>query len=130
MSRRAGFSLLEVMVALTMLALVTVSLARASTAVAVFSHTTDLIAKRNAALQMEMNKFQAVPYASLATWSTANKTVTLGDFTYTRQLTITASASNRYTIKIVVVPSTATSKKDSVTLDRSTAVSSPLCTGC
>jgi prepilin-type N-terminal cleavage/methylation domain-containing protein len=128
--RRTGFSLIEVMVALTMLALVTVSLARASTAIAVFGHRNDLIAKRTAVLQMEANKFQAVPFATLATWSTSNVTRTWGDFTYTRRLSIVQQTTSRDSIKIVVVPSSATSKPDSVTFIRTKASGSPLCVGC
>ncbi len=127
---RRGFSLIEVMVAITIFSLVMLSLAKVITGLAVRDQTNDLVAKRNAALQLEANKFGGVPYSSLSGWSTANKNVTLGNFTYTRKLTITQSATNRYTIKIIVVPSLNTTKPDSVILDRTKPPSSALCVGC
>lgn len=132
-SARKGFTMIEVMVSLVLLAIVLTSLARASTVVAVRGRTNDLSAKRTAVLQMEANKFGAIPFASIAGWSTANKTFTRGDFTYTRRLTITSqnATNTRYTIKIVVVPSTDATKADSVSIDRSLPpTGSPLCVGC
>ena len=133
MSARRGFTLVEVMVAVVMLAIVVVSVARGSTAISITGRTNDVKAKRTAALMLEANKFGAVPYATLATWPTTDLTVTNGDFTYTRKLTITSqnTSNTRYTIKIVVVPSIAPSVKDSVIFDRTLAPStSPLCVGC
>ncbi len=127
---RRGFSLIEIMVAMTMFSIVMLSLAKVITALATRGQTNDLVAKRNAALQLEANKFGGVSYSSLGGWSTADKVITLGNFTYTRKLTITQSATNRYTIKIIVVPSLNTAKKDSVVLDRTQPPSSALCVGC
>ena len=128
---RRGFSLIEVMVAMTILSIVLLSLGKLATAAAVRGRTNDLVIKRMAALQLEANKFGAVPFSALSTWSTANLTVTRGNFTYTRKLTITAASANHYTIKIVVVPSTDTTRRDSVMFDRSLPPSgSPLCVGC
>jgi prepilin-type N-terminal cleavage/methylation domain-containing protein len=125
---RPGFTLIEVIIALTLLSIVLVSLAKASTIVAVRGRDNGLAAKRTAALQLEANKFGAIPFSSISGWSTAATSFTLGDFTYTRQLTITAQGTNRYTINIVVVPSTDTTRKDSVSLDRALpGMSSPLC---
>jgi len=133
LSRRArrGFSLIEVMVAMTILSIVLLDLAKVTTALALRGRTADLVAKRVAALQLEANKMGAVPYASLAGWSTTDQTITRGNFTYTRKLTITAASTTRYSIKIVVIPSADPTKKDSVMLDRALPPSSsPLCVGC
>ena len=127
---RRGFSLIEIMVAMTIFSIIMLSLAKVITGLATRGRTNDLVAKPNAALQLEANKFGGVPYASLSTWSTTDKTVTAGTFTYTRKLTITQSATNRYTVKIIVVPSLDATKKDSVVLDRTRPPSSALCTGC
>lgn len=131
--KRSGFSLIEVMVALVLLGIILVSLARASTVVAVRGRTNDLAAKRTAVLQMEANKFGAMPFATLTAFSTANQTFTRGDFTYTRRLSITSmnSANTRYTVKIVVVPSTDPARPDSLIFDRTLPpTGSPLCVGC
>ena len=129
--RRRGFSLIEVMVAMTLLSIVMMSLAKVSVAVATRGRTNDLIAKRNAALQLEANKLGTIPFASLSTWPTTTKSLTLGNFSYSRQLTITQVSSTRFTLKVVVVPATNTKRRDSVMFDRTRPpTGSPLCTGC
>lgn len=128
---RAGFSLIEVMVAITVFSIVLLSLAKVTTALALRGRNNDLISKRVASLQLEANKLGGAPYSAISTWSTADQTVTRGDFTYTRHLVITPTGISRYSIKIVVTPSADPSKKDSVMLDRVLApTSTPLCTGC
>jgi hypothetical protein len=99
--------------------------------VAVRGRGNDLFAKRTAVLQLESNKLGAVPYATLSTWPTTSQTLTLGGFTYRRRMAIANTSSNRYSIKIIVMPMSDTTKKDSVTLDRTLpATRTPLCTGC
>lgn len=127
---RAGFSLIEVVIAMTILAIVLMSLAKLSTIITVRGRSNDLVAKRTAALQLESNKFGAMRYDSLATFSTADKTFDLDGFSYTRKLSITSPGSNRKTIKIVIVPTSSTSAKDSITFDRTKPSSSALCTTC
>ena len=127
---RRGFGLIEVMVAMTVFSLVMLSLAKVVTGLAVSGRNSDLAAKRNASLQLEANKFGAVPYSLLATWSTADQTITRGTFTYTRKLTMTETSVSRYSIKIIVVPSLDPTKKDSVMFDRTQPPSSALCRGC
>lgn len=128
---RKGFSLIEVMVAMTMLAIVLMALAKLSIVVAVRGRGNDLVAKRTAVLQLEANKLGAIPYATLASWSTATTTLTLGDFTYTRRLAIANTGQNRYSIKILITPMSDTTQKDSVTLDRTKpATNTPLCITC
>jgi prepilin-type N-terminal cleavage/methylation domain-containing protein len=131
MKNRQGFSLIEVMVAMTVFGVVMLGMARMAAGVAVKGRTNDLVAKRNAALQMEANKFGAVPFDSLKTWSIADKTRSLGGFTYTRRLVITQTSSTRYMVKVVVTPALDPSKKDSLMIDRSLPpTGSPLCVGC
>jgi prepilin-type N-terminal cleavage/methylation domain-containing protein len=126
----AGFSLIEIIVAMTILAVVLLSLSGLAVAAAARAANNDLAVKRAAALQLEASKLGAMPYASLGTLSTADATFTNGGFTYTRRLTRT-SGSNRYTIKLVIVPALDTTRKDSVTFDRANPPSStPLCVGC
>ena len=116
---------------MVVLAIVGLSLAKMSVTVATIGRTNDLIAKRNAVLQMEANKLGAVPFDSLATWSTTTKTFTQGNFKYSRRMTITAASTTRDSIKIVVTPTSNTAKKDSVYIIRSRpTTSNPLCVGC
>lgn len=131
MRSRQGFSLIEIVVAMTILAVALLSIAKSTTALAMRGHGTDVVAKRNAALQLEENKFEAVPFSSLSTWSTANQTFSWGSFSYTRRLKITAVTSTRDSIKVVVVPAADTTKKDSVIFIRANpSTSTPLCTTC
>jgi len=131
MSARKGFSLIEVMVALTLMSVVLVSVAKIGTALATRGSRNDLFVKRNAVLQLEANKFGAVPFASLAGWSTADKVLNQGGFAYTRKLSITKITSQRYTVIVTVVPTLDASKKDSVIIDRTMPSSgTPLCVGC
>lgn len=119
------------MVAITILSVVLMTLTQVATSVAVRGRTNDMVAKRTAALQLEANKFLAVPFASLATWSTADKPLTHGSFSYTRKMTITSMSSTRSTVKIVVVPTNSPTKMDSVSFDRTlSSVGNPLCVGC
>lgn len=128
---RRGFSLVETVVAMTMFAIVMLGMAKMAAAVAVRGRTNDLIARRNAVLQLEANKFGGVPYASLATWPVSTQTLTAANLTYTRRLTLTRVSPTRYTVKVVVVPKPDSTKKDSVIIERSLAsMGSPLCVGC
>ena len=128
---RKGFSLIEVIIAMTLLAIVLMSLAKMSLMVGMRGRGNDLVAKRTAVLQLEGNKLGALPYSTLSTWSTTAQTLTLGDFTYKRRMAIANTGTNRYSIKILIIPMNDTTKKDSVTLDRTKpATSTALCTGC
>jgi len=128
---RKGFSLIEVMVAMTVLSIVMMSLAKIGVAVAVKGRTNDLVAKRNAALQLEANKLGTVPFANLGTWSTTTRAFTLGGFTYTRRTTISSMNMYRYAVKVVVIPTLDPTKKDSVMFERTKPpVTSVLCTTC
>ena len=128
---RTGFSLIEVMVAMTVFSLVLLSLAKVTTALALRGRTSDVVAKRNAALALEANKFGAMPYTRLAAWSSSVATVTRGSFSYTRQLTLTRMSSNRYTVKIMIIPTSDPTKVESVMLDRTQPPQNSLCvSGC
>jgi len=131
--KRGGFSLIEVLVALTLLSIILMSLARVTFQMAASSRTNDTVAKRTAALIEEANKFGAMPYASLA--SSAATNLTFGDFKFQRTVTVTSTNSGtRATVKIVVVPYIAgvltAAKKDSVFVYRTNPPGSPLCVGC
>jgi prepilin-type N-terminal cleavage/methylation domain-containing protein len=132
--KKGGFSLIEVLVALTLLSIILMSLARVTFQMAASARGNDTVAKRNAALIEEANKFNAMPFDSLATVNTATKELTFGDFKFQRRITVTTVSSSYRTIKIVVTPIIAgvltTAKKDSVLMSRTKPAGSPLCTTC
>lgn len=127
---RRGFSLIEIIVAMTILAVVLLSLSGLAVGAAKRAANNDLALKRDAALQLEASKLGAMPYATLGTMSTADATFTNDGFTYTRQMTRTAG-TNRYTIVLTIVPALDPTKTATVTFDRANPPSStPLCVGC
>jgi prepilin-type N-terminal cleavage/methylation domain-containing protein len=129
--RRAGFSLVEVIMALTMLAVAMMLLARLSYLVSQNGYKSGLVAKRNAALAQEAARLGVMTFTQIAAQSTAPTLVLAEDFTYNRRLTITKTTANRYTIKVVVAPQASEFKADSVTFNRTRPASgSPLCTAC
>jgi len=131
MKAREGFSLIETMVAMTIFAVVMLGMAKMSAAVAVRGRTNDVVAKRNAVLQLEANKMGGVPFASLKMWPTTDRSFTRGSFDYTRRMTIIQTGQTRYTVKVVIIPAVDPTMKDSVIIERSLApAGSPLCVGC
>jgi prepilin-type N-terminal cleavage/methylation domain-containing protein len=127
---KAGFTLIEVLVAMTLLSIILMGLAGVTFQMAAASRGNDTVAKRNAVLVQEANKFNALPFDSLATVNTADQTLTFGDFKFTRRLTITTESSKHKTIKIVITPFLTPLKKDSVFVTRTKPPGSPLCTTC
>jgi hypothetical protein len=119
---------------LTLLSIILMSLARVTFQMAKTSRGNDTVAKRNAALIEEANKFNAMPFASLATVNTTTTNLTFGDFKFQRRLTITTVTASYRTIKIVVTPIiggvVTTAMKDSVLISRTSPPGSPLCTSC
>jgi prepilin-type N-terminal cleavage/methylation domain-containing protein len=129
--RRAGFSLVEVIISLTILAVSMMMLARLSWLVSQRGRTNDLVSKRNAALVQEAGRFGVMGFTDIAKQSSGSTLMLVGDFTYTRTLTITATTVNRYTIKVVVAPQATEFRPDSVTVTRSrSGTGTPLCTSC
>jgi prepilin-type N-terminal cleavage/methylation domain-containing protein len=127
--RRRGFSLTEVMMAMTLLAVVLMSMARMSMVVSKRGRVNTIAAKRTFTIIEEANKFGAMPYATLLAFSTSNVVDTAGDFIYTRRLTRTV-VGDRITLKLAIVPSADATMVDSVWIYRSKPAISPLCTTC
>jgi prepilin-type N-terminal cleavage/methylation domain-containing protein len=127
--RRRGFTLAEVVVAMTLLSVVLLSMARMSMVVSTRGRSNAIAAKRTFVLIEEANKFGAMPYATLVAFSTADATITAGDFTYTRRLARTIS-NNRLTLKIAIVPAANTAMVDSVWVNKAKPAESQLSQGC
>jgi prepilin-type N-terminal cleavage/methylation domain-containing protein len=128
---RAGFSLVEVMVAMMLLVTVLSALATLSYRVTKRGQDNDLRSKRAFALQHEANRLGAMSFTELATQTNGSEAVVLGDFLFTRTLTLTAVSSTRYTIKILIEPDTDPTAVDSIIFDRTKPASATaLCTSC
>lgn len=130
--KRSGLSLVEILVAVMVLSVAMTFVGHISTGIAQASRRSDIIAKRTFAMQQQANVIGALPFSSLTTTILpATKNFTLGDFTYTRQVSLliagSASTGQKATITITVVPQTGiasdTLLKESLTMYRS----APLC---
>lgn len=131
MTTRRGLSLIEVIVAITMLGVVMTFVGHISSSIALANKSNSIVAKRTFAMQQQANIIGALPYASLtSTVLPTTKNFTLGDFSYTRRVTMTqsGSASTGYAmmLTITIVPQTGvaadTLKKETLTMMRSKPV--------
>ena len=130
-ARRRGFSLIEVMISMTILAVVLSSLAGMSFLVAKRGRTNEIITKRNFVLQQQANRLGAMSANDLATLSTSSQSMVVGGFSFTRSISVTAVSTKHWQIKVVITPTDDPTKADSVTFDRSRpATGTPLCTVC
>jgi prepilin-type N-terminal cleavage/methylation domain-containing protein len=128
---RSGFSLIEVIVAMSILAIVMILLATLALAVGRRGRLNDLTTKRNLALEQQADRLQTMPFVDVAQLTSGTTQMLIGDFSFNRRFTITPTGSTRYTIKIVVAPLASEFKPDSITIDRTRpATGTPLCTTC
>jgi Tfp pilus assembly protein PilV len=128
---RRGISVIEIMIAVTMLGIIMMSLGRMSVMIARRGRANDITAKRNFALAQQANKYAAMPYANIAAQPTARTRVDAGEFSYYRRLAISQPTPNQYRIVVTVMPMQDTTKKDSIVVDRSLPPgNTPLCVGC
>lgn len=129
---RAGFSLVELIVSMAIFGVVMVMLGSLSLTVARRARLNDYTTKRNLALAQQAGRIEAMPFKDVPTNVTNGTTQMLvGDFTFNRRFAISAPATNRYTIKIVIAPVTNEFRADSVTIDKTRPASGmPLCTTC
>lgn len=114
---RNGFVLVEVIVAMIILAIVLSSLAALLVQVSKGSFKSTGGAYRNGVLLQEVNRLEALPFDSLAV-GTTTATVTELPYPHTRQVTITSEAANVKTVKLVITPTTAVYKADSTSFTR------------
>jgi type II secretory pathway pseudopilin PulG len=126
---RPGVSLIEIMVAMSMLAIVLVTIAGLTLSVARTGRSNDLATRRSAVLQQQAARLGAIPYTTLQTMSSGTSTITVGGVSYTRRLSLT-QGSNRITVKVVIAPTSDYTKTDSLVFDHAYSASSPLCSGC
>lgn len=130
-NRVAGFSLIEVIVAMALLAVVMIMLATMAIAVGRRGRLNDLTTKRNLALAQQAGRLEALPFPDVMLLTTGTTQLLVGDFNFNRRLTVTPTGTTRYTIKIVVAPIASEFRPDSVTVVRTRPASgTPLCTTC
>jgi Tfp pilus assembly protein PilV len=122
--KRGGFILMEVIVAMTLLALIMTPLAAMVFKITVRSHRSIGNTYRNAVVMQEVNLLESLPYDSIPTGTTTT-TVTDKTYPYTKTLTV-AQYYSRFMLKgktvlLVIAPTNPIYPVDTVKFIRSSA---------
>lgn len=128
---RKGFVLVEIIVAMVLLAVAVSSLAALVYSVSHSGIRTSGDAYRNGVLMQEVNRLEGVPYDSIPN-GTSSVTVSTGQYAHTRIVTVSDVQANVIkSIKVVIKPTNPQFKSDSVTFIRTKSrTSRVLCTDC
>ncbi|MGH7463580.1 MAG: type IV pilus modification PilV family protein [Longimicrobiales bacterium] len=129
MKNREGFGLVEVVVAMVMLAIIVTSLAGLTYASARQSIVADNAMARHAVALQTVNRFATMPYASIAGAAGCD---TVGSINRQFESCVTlSSATNATGIRVVTTPLQHNLPASTIRLIRSApATSNPLCLGC
>ena len=125
---RAGFSLVEIVVAMMLLSVTLLALAALMTQVAAQGRATEVVSQRNAALIQNVNYFTALSYEALDPAMAGCQTVESGMMPYERCVEITQAGSTR-TVKIKVTPENTAYRADSAIFERTALPVNPFNVG-
>jgi len=129
-SPRPGFTLIEVIVSMILLAIAVSSLAGLTHSVSQSSMKVTGAAYRNGVLMHEVNRLIALPYDSLGV-GTTTFSVSSGNYPHSRVITIAEPAEKVKTVKVIVTPTNPLYKPDTLNFTRTNAKTSKvLCTIC
>lgn len=127
---RRGFTLIEIIVAMLLLAIAVSSLAALTHSVSQSSIKVTGAAYRNGILMQEVNRLIALPYDSVAV-GVFSYAATSGQYPHTRVITVATPVDKVKTVNIVVTPKNPLYKPDTVKFIRTNArTSKVLCTIC
>ncbi len=128
---RKGFVLVEVIVAMVLLAVAVSSLAALMYSVSQSGMKATGNAYRNGVLMQEVNRLEGIPYDSVHVGATTT-TVSTAPYKHTRVVTVTEPVANVIkTIKVVITPTDTKLKPDTVSFTRTKSrTSRVLCTDC
>ena len=117
---RSGFGLVEVIVAMVLLAVAVSALASLALSVSKSSFKVTGTAYRNGVMMQEVNRLETLPYDSLHNGS-SSITVSAAPYPHTRVVTVAEPSLNLKTIKIVLTPVNTNFKPDTVNFTRTKA---------
>jgi prepilin-type N-terminal cleavage/methylation domain-containing protein len=126
---RRGVSMIEVLVAMTLLAFVLGSLGLLSAKTASRARALDANSARTFVLMQQSNRFSVLPYDSIPSYAPRTDTVVAGRFSYLRRVSYTQGATGSEYRRVIVtlVPLADPTKKDSLIFERAkTYAKSPL----
>src|SRR5438034_355537 len=86
---RRGMSLIEIMIAMSILGFTLTSLAWLTSAVNSRGNTNNMVAMRTAVLQQQAARLRGVPYSWLSSVGAGTGTITQGAVSYSRTITLT-----------------------------------------
>ena len=128
---RRGISLVEVVCAMTLLAIVIGSLGLLAAKNAARARNLDATSARTFVLAQQANRFSVLPYDSIPSYAPRTDTVVAGRFRYLRNVSYTQSVtgSEYRRVKVILTPLSDPAKKDSLLFERAkTYAKSPLFT--
>ncbi len=124
---RRGAGLIEVLLAITIFALIATSHAAVTLRYATRAKEVKTGAARSAALQEYLVRLAAVPFDSLA-GRVGCQTVTTGDLPNTRCITISTVSTSQVRVRLIMTPTSSAYKPDTVTMVRTKVLSGSLIT--
>jgi prepilin-type N-terminal cleavage/methylation domain-containing protein len=130
-NERKGFSVVEVIVAMVLLAIAVSSLAALTYSVSQSAMTATANAYRNGVLMQEVNRLEMSPYDSVKTGSTQVDVLT-GPYQYRKLINVAEPQLNTVkTVQVIILPKNTKFKPDTATFLRTKArTSRALCTDC
>jgi prepilin-type N-terminal cleavage/methylation domain-containing protein len=123
----AGFSLVELLVAVTLLALLLVGVARLNFVLAQRFYKLSQSPARDGIIAQLVNQFAATPFDSLAS-KAGTVTVNQPPLPYTRTVIVDSLSVNWRRVRIIVTPQSSMFKADTVTLQRTKPAPNPFFT--
>jgi prepilin-type N-terminal cleavage/methylation domain-containing protein len=129
---RKGFVLVEVIVAMVILAIAVSSLAALMYSVSQSGMVATGNAYRNGVLMHEVNRLEGIPYDSIACCGSTSITVSSPPYKHTRVITVAEPVANVVkTVQIVITPANTKLKSDTVSFTRTRSrTSRVLCKTC
>jgi prepilin-type N-terminal cleavage/methylation domain-containing protein len=128
---RKGFALVEVIVAMVLLAVAVSSLAAMVYSISRSGLAATGNAYRNGVLMQEVNRFEGIPYDSIHV-GTSSVTVSTGKYPHTRTITVTEPTVNLVkSVTVIIKPANTAFKPDTAKFIRTLSrTSKALCTDC
>ena len=118
--RRDGVSLIEIIVAMTLLVTVLGALSVLTTRTVKRSRDLDIGSARTFVLMLQSNRFSTLPYDSIPLYAPRIDTVSAGRYKYERRLSYAqgTTGSEYRTLKVRLIPINSNSKPDSLVFQR------------
>ena len=129
-NRRKGFVIVEVIVAMVLLAVAVTSLAALLTSISRSGMVATGNAYRNGVLMNEVNRLEGLPFDSVRVGS-SSVVVSALPYPHTRAIRVDSTATNIKVISVIITPSNGRYKSDTLSFFRTKAkTSKALCTTC